>query len=100
MLELHSNGYQQQVTITPDQLGLSPRDISIFVESKLGKTSERASIVPRNGAILFRTEIVRSIVRADRLWLFKCRCAADFHLPSDSGQPSEIDESRLDLISP
>ena len=73
VLELHGDGKLEQVTATPDQLGLSPRDISIFAESKVGKTSERAVITSRNGAILFRTEIVKSVVRSDQLWLFHCR---------------------------
>ncbi|KAK9795558.1 hypothetical protein WJX73_008157 [Symbiochloris irregularis] len=99
VLELHSNGYQQQVTITPDQMGLSPRDISIFAESKLGKTSERASIVPRNGAILFRSEIVKSIVRGDRLWLFKCRREQDTQRVMGALYAAALDQPQITVTA-
>ena len=73
VLELQKNGDIREVTCTPDQLGLSPRDVGVFAESRTGKTAQRATIVPRSGAILFRTEIARAVVRHDHVWLFPCR---------------------------
>jgi len=57
------------------QLNLQPRDSSIFATNKLGVQAQRAAITPRNGAVLFRTEIAKAIIYKDRAVLFHSRSA-------------------------
>lgn len=54
---------------------LDPRDVSLFAERK-GYNNQQATLVPRAGAILFRTEIARAIIHSDRALVFASRCGS------------------------
>jgi len=54
---------------TPEVLGLHPRDVHLFT-SDSGTGQPRAMILPRTNAILFRTEIARAVIYADKAVLF------------------------------
>ncbi len=54
---------------TPEVLGLHPRDVHLFT-SDSGMGHPRAMILPRSNAILFRTEIARAVIYADKCVLF------------------------------
>ena len=79
VLELSKAGEFRKVRCTPEQLGLSPRDVGVFADPfggsnhPGGRNAQRATVVPRSGAILFRTEIARAVIRPDCIWLFPCR---------------------------
>lgn len=51
---------------------LDPRDVSLFAERK-GYNNQQATLVPRPGAVLFRTEIARAIIHADKALVFASR---------------------------
>ena len=78
VVEFHPDSTIIETTKTPEQLNLQPRDISIFATNKLGVQAQRATITPRNGAVLFRTEIAKAIIYKDRAVLFHSRSALDF----------------------
>ena len=75
VVEFHPDSTIIETTKTPEQLNLQPRDISIFATNKLGVQAQRATITPRNGAVLFRTEIAKAIIYKDRAVLFHSRSA-------------------------
>ncbi len=79
VVEFHPDQTIIETTRTPEQLNLQPRDISIFATNKLGVQAQRATITPRNGAVLFRTEIAKAIIYKDRAVLFHSRCAIVSH---------------------
>ena len=70
VVEFHPDQTIIETTRTPEQLELQPRDISIFATNKLGVQAQRATITPRNKAVLFRTEIAKAIIYKDRAVLF------------------------------
>ena len=76
VVEFHPDQTIIETTRTPEQLHLQPRDISIFATNKLGVQAQRATISPRNGAVLFRTEIAKAIIYKDRAVLFHSRQAS------------------------
>ena len=78
VVEFYPDSTIIETTKTPEQLNLQPRDISIFATNKLGVQAQRATITPRNGAVLFRTEIAKAIIYKDRAVLFHSRSALDF----------------------
>ncbi len=78
VVEFHPDSTIIETTKTPEQLNLQPRDISIFATNKLGVQAQRATITPRNGAVLFRTEIAKAIIYKDRAVLFHSRSAVIF----------------------
>ena len=49
---------------------LPPRDASLFAPQPAGLSSQRATIAPREGAILVRTEIARALIRRNAAFLF------------------------------
>ena len=55
--------------------GLAPRDVSLFAPRPPGLSSQRATIAPRDGAVLVRTEVAQAIIRADAAFLFPNRRA-------------------------
>lgn len=61
---------------TPEVLGLHPRDVHLFT-SDSGTGQPRAMILPRSNAILFRTEIARAVIYADKAVLFPARRLQD-----------------------
>ena len=73
VVEFHPDQTIIETTKTPEQLNLQPRDISIFATNKLGVQAQRATITPRNGAVLFRTEIAKAIIYKDKAVLFHSR---------------------------
>ena len=73
VVEFHPDQTIIETTRTPEQLELQPRDISIFATNRLGVTAQRATISPRNKAVLFRTEIAKAIIYKDRAVLFHSR---------------------------
>jgi hypothetical protein len=60
---------------TSEALGLAPRDVSLFAPRPAGLSTQRATIVPREDALLVRTEIAAAIVKRDAAFVFPCRCA-------------------------
>ncbi|DBB16706.1 TPA: hypothetical protein ACH3X3_014952 [Trebouxia sp. C0006] len=77
VVEFHPDSTIIETTKTPVQLNLQPRDSSIFATNKLGVQAQRAAITPRNGAVLFRTEIAKAIIYKDRAVLFHSRRLKD-----------------------
>lgn len=73
VVEFHPDQTIIETTQTPEQLELQPRDVSIFATNRLGVTAQRATITPRNKAVLFRTEIAKAIIYKDRAVLFHSR---------------------------
>lgn len=73
VVEFHPDQTIIESKRTPDSLDLQPRDISIFATNKLGVQAQRATITPRNGAVLFRTEIAKAIIYKDKAVLFHSR---------------------------
>jgi hypothetical protein len=68
VLEFRPDATVLETWKTPEVLGLHPRDVHLFTsDTGLG---QRAMIAPRSGAILFRTEVARAVVYADRAVLF------------------------------
>jgi hypothetical protein len=49
--------------------------VSLFAPRPPGLSSQRATIAPRDGAVLVRTEVARAIIRADAAFLFPNRRA-------------------------
>ena len=66
------NRFTQALRLNLRSARLDPRDISLFAERR-GFSNQRATLMPRDGLILFRTEITRSIIMADRAWIFQSR---------------------------
>lgn len=60
---------------TSEALGLAPRDVSLFAPRPAGLSTQRATIVPREDAVLIRTEIAAAIVKHDAAYIFPCRWA-------------------------
>lgn len=77
VVEFHPDQTIIETTRTPEQLELQPRDISIFATNRLGVTAQRATISPRNKAVLFRTETAKAIIFKDRAVLFHSRRLKD-----------------------
>lgn len=73
VVEFHPDQTIIESKRTPEQLELQPRDISIFAANKLGVQAQRATITPRSGAVLFRTEIAKAIIYKDKAVLFHSR---------------------------
>ena len=73
MLRFLADGSFREENATPKQLGLGPRDVSLFVASSKASSTQRATITPREGCILIRTEMVRGIVRQHEAIVFPSR---------------------------
>lgn len=58
---------------TAQQMGLHPRDVSLFTSDRK-LTPQRATITVRDGMILFKTEAVSAIISADKALLITSRC--------------------------
>ncbi len=69
------DGSVEQAVQTSETLGLAPRDVSLFAPRPAGLSSQRATITPREDALLVRTEIAAAIVKRDAAYVFPCRCA-------------------------
>ena len=76
MIEFLPDASYKAIKLSPATARLDPRDVSIFME-RMGYSNQRATLAPRQGAILFRTEIARAIIRADRALVFACRLVQD-----------------------
>ena len=76
MIEFLPDASCKAIKLSPASARLDPRDVSIFME-RIGYSNQRATLAPREGAILFRTEIARAIIRADRALVFACRSVQD-----------------------
>ncbi|MEW5313205.1 MAG: hypothetical protein WDW38_004791 [Sanguina aurantia] len=57
---------------TAQQMGLHPRDVSLFTSDRK-LTPQRATITVRDGMILFKTEAVSAIISADKALLITSR---------------------------
>ncbi len=68
-----ADGPPEALKATADALGLEPRDVNLFVPHPQGLSNQRASLTPRGRSILFRTEVVRALVRATSVHLFPCK---------------------------
>eukprot|EP00891_Asterochloris_glomerata_P008499 jgi/Astpho2/8499/fgenesh1_pg.00125_%23_12_t len=84
---------------THEQLGLQPRDIGIFVQTRAGVQAQRATIAPREGMLLFRSEIAKAIIWKDKACLFHAKRfkdtlhvaqAINASLATDLGLPFEF----------
>ena len=51
---------------------LDPRDMSLFIERQ-GFANQRATLAPRQDAILVRTEIARAIIQREKALIFPAR---------------------------
>ena len=56
---------------------LDPRDMSLFVQ-RHGFANQRATLAPRRGAILFRTEIARAIIMKEKALIFPARSVSNY----------------------
>lgn len=63
------------MTSSADALGLQPRDVNLFAAQPQGLSNQRASLTPRNRAVLFKTEVVRALIRSSTVFVFPCKCA-------------------------
>jgi len=75
VLVVHPDCSVEERVLTAEALGLAPRDTSLFAPQPVGMSVQRATIVPRDNAVLVRTEIARAIIHPDKTILFPCRCA-------------------------
>ena len=75
VLRFHPDGSHTEERASPQQLGLGPRDVSLFVTGSKASSTQRATITPRPGCILLRTEMVRAIVRQTTAVVFPSRWA-------------------------
>ena len=75
VLTFFADGTYREGRASPQQLGLGPRDVSLFVSGSKASSTQRATITPRPGCILVRTEMVRAIVRQTQAVVFPCRQA-------------------------
>ncbi|CAL5223414.1 g5926 [Coccomyxa viridis] len=73
VLVVHPDCQVEERIETAEALGLAPRDTSLFAPQPLGVSGQRATIVPRENALLVRTEIARAIIHQDKTVLFPCR---------------------------
>ena len=73
VLVVHPDCKVEESIETAEALGLAPRDTSLFAPQPVGVSGQRATIVPRENAVLVRTEIARAIIHRDRTVLFPCR---------------------------
>lgn len=71
----NSKAWEHLQPQTAQQLGLHPRDVSLFTSDRK-LTPQRATITVRDGMILFKTEAVRAIISADKALLITSRCGA------------------------
>ena len=88
VITFRPDGSVEQTVQTSEALGLAPRDVSLFAPRPAGLSSQRATIAPREDAVLLRTEIAAAIVKHDTAYIFPCRCAlqlldADLHNITD-----------------
>ena len=79
VLIVHPDCRVEEKIQTAENLGLAPRDTSLFAAQPVGMSAQRATIMPRDArahvdrAVLVRTEIARAIIRQDSAILFPCR---------------------------
>ena len=73
MLRFLADGSFKEETATPKMLGLGPRDVSLFVATSKASSTQRATVTPREGCILIRTEMVRAIIRQHEAIIFPSR---------------------------
>lgn len=74
----NSKAWEHLQPQTAQQLGLHPRDVSLFTSDRK-LTPQRATITVRDGMILFKTEAVRAIISADKALLITSRCDQKEH---------------------
>ncbi|CAL8471666.1 g11208 [Coccomyxa elongata] len=73
VITFRPDGSVEQTVQTSEALGLAPRDVSLFAPRPAGLSSQRATIAPREDAVLVRTEIAAAIVKHDTAYIFPCR---------------------------
>ena len=73
VIAFRPDGSVEQSMQTSEALGLAPRDVSLFAPRPAGLSTQRATIVPREDALLVRTEIAAAIVKRDAAFVFPCR---------------------------
>ncbi|KAF6264157.1 hypothetical protein COO60DRAFT_221808 [Scenedesmus sp. NREL 46B-D3] len=64
---------------SPQELGLHPRDVTLFAPISRLAAPQRATIAVHDGKILVKTEIVKAIITADKAVLIKGRRLKDTH---------------------
>lgn len=72
MLEFGADGSLQEQVKSAATMGLHPRDVNLFVNNRVFY-KHRATIIPRDRAVLVRTEIIKAIIYQDKALLFPCR---------------------------
>ena len=83
VITFRPDGSVEQTVQTSEALGLAPRDVSLFAPRPAGLSTQRATIAPREDAVLIRTEIAAAIVKHDAAYIFPCRCTPRlFYMPS------------------
>lgn len=75
VVEFRPDGTALETWKTPEVLGLHPRDVHLFASDS--GLATRAMIAPRADAILFRTEVVKAVVYADRAVIFPTKRLQD-----------------------
>eukprot|EP00879_Flechtneria_rotunda_P013773 GHRR01014386.1.p1 GENE.GHRR01014386.1~~GHRR01014386.1.p1 ORF type:complete len:605 (+),score=216.31 GHRR01014386.1:2112-3926(+) len=75
VIEFHSNGVavEEYRPRSPQELGLHPRDVTLFAPLSRLAAPQRATIAVHDGKILVKTEIVKAIITADKAILIKGR---------------------------
>lgn len=76
VLEFRPDASVLETWKTPEVLGLHPRDVYVFA-SEASYGSQRAMIVPRPSAILFKTEVCKAVIYYDKAVLFPARRLQD-----------------------
>ncbi|KAF8060603.1 MRS2-G [Scenedesmus sp. PABB004] len=79
VIEFHAGGQavEEYRPRTPQELGLHPRDVTLFAPISRLAAPQRATIAVHDGKILVKTEIVKAIITADRAILIKGRRQRD-----------------------
>eukprot|EP00775_Hariotina_reticulata_P005093 gene5093-5334_t len=79
VLEFHANGtaFEQYKARTPQELGLHPRDVTLFAPLSRLAAPQRATIIVHESKILVKTEVVKAIITADKAVLIKGRRGQD-----------------------
>ncbi|WIA35450.1 hypothetical protein OEZ86_003889 [Tetradesmus obliquus] len=79
VIEFYASGaaMEEYKPRTPQELGLHPRDVTLFAPISRLAAPQRATIAVHDGKILVKTEIVKAIITADKAVLIKGRRQQD-----------------------
>eukprot|EP00878_Enallax_costatus_P017430 GHUV01018307.1.p1 GENE.GHUV01018307.1~~GHUV01018307.1.p1 ORF type:complete len:773 (+),score=257.30 GHUV01018307.1:352-2670(+) len=79
VIEFHASGtaIEEYRERTPNELGLHPRDVTLFAPLSRLAAPQRATIAVHDGKILVKTEVVKAIITPDKAVLIKSRRQRD-----------------------